>query len=82
MVDVRNTFEFKEGKIGNSINIPVHEIRDRYVELDPHKKTFVYCASGLRGSLASSILLGKDFKYVYNLAGGFAGYNNYLNQER
>ncbi|MFO7928821.1 MAG: rhodanese-like domain-containing protein [Candidatus Humimicrobiaceae bacterium] len=75
IADVRNSFEYKKDKIKGSINIPVHELRDRYNELDSNKKTLVYCASGLRGSLASSILLMHGFKDIYNLAGGYAGYS-------
>ncbi|MFO7929675.1 MAG: rhodanese-like domain-containing protein [Candidatus Humimicrobiaceae bacterium] len=38
VIDVRNAFEHQKGRIGNSINIPDHHIRDRHKKLDKEKK--------------------------------------------
>lgn len=74
VIDVRNAFEYQKGRIGNSINIPDHHIRYRHKKLDKEKRLVIHCSSGLRSSLASTILLRHGFKHLYNLAGGYTGY--------
>lgn len=75
LVDVRASSEFDGGHLQNAINIPVHEIRDSYKELDPDVKTVIICASGHRSSMAASILQQKGFSDVHNVSGGMTGYN-------
>ncbi|PWJ40814.1 FAD-dependent oxidoreductase [Sediminitomix flava] len=72
ILDVRNPKELEmKGKVENSINIPLDQLRERMEELDPAKPTYVYCAKGLRGYLASLILTHNGFEDVSNIAGGF-----------
>lgn len=72
LLDVRNPAELhKDGWIDNSINIPLDELRDRLDELEKKKPVYVYCAKGLRGYLASTILSQHGFQAVHNIAGGF-----------
>jgi len=75
LIDVRTPAEINaQGKIGNAINIPVDELRTRTEELEAIDKalpTYVYCAKGLRGYLASLILKSKGFETVSNLSGGY-----------
>ncbi len=78
LLDVRNIHEYRKGKIDQSINIPLHDLRKRYQELDRDKKTVVHCSSGLRSSFACSILMVCGFKDIYNLAGGYSGYTKYI----
>lgn len=70
LLDVRNPDEFKAGSIPGAINIPVDELRDRLSELSKNKTIYIYCQIGLRGYMATRILLQKGFK-VYNLSGGY-----------
>ena len=74
ILDLRTPIELKlSGKIVNSINIPVDELRTRLSELDKTKTFILYCAIGLRGYIAWRILSQKGFK-VKNLSGGFLVY--------
>lgn len=74
IIDVRSTVEVvKNGKIPNSINVPLDGIRALSLEdFDKDKATIVYCAKGMRGYLAFLQLKSKGFKSLKNLSGGFA----------
>ena len=75
LIDVRNPKELEnEGQINNAINIPLDTLREGLEELDPNKPTIVYCARGLRGYVAATILMNKGFDKLYNLGGGFKGW--------
>ena len=74
LLDVRNVYEFDLGHIRNAINIPVHELRERFKELDCKSRVIVYCGSGKRSSLGCSILQSHGFDRICNLAGGINAY--------
>ena len=72
LVDVRTPGERNRlGAIPGSRLMPVDELRARVGELDPRKKTVVYCAVGYRSYLAYKILKQRGFENVSHLAGGF-----------
>ncbi len=75
ILDVRSPLEREMGYITGSVNIPVDDLRDRLVELDKSKKIIVYCAVGIRGYVASRILMQNGFENVYNLMGGYTTYS-------
>lgn len=74
LVDVRSREERTAASVKGSVHIPWHDLRSRYVELDPGMHTIVMCRGGQRASIAASILKMKGFKTVSNLAGGFSAY--------
>lgn len=69
ILDVREEVEVATGKIDNSINIPLSELRKRFIELPKDKEILIYCAVGLRGYIASRFLLQNGYR-VKNIAGG------------
>ena len=69
ILDVREKLELISGKLNDSINIPLSELRKRYTELPKDKEIWTYCAVGLRGYIASRFLTQKGYK-VKNLASG------------
>ena len=73
LIDVREPIERDMGMIEGSVNIPLGEIRDRLDEI-PAKEVYVYCQVGLRGYLATRILMQAGFK-VKNLDGGYKTYS-------
>ena len=75
LIDVRRADEFENGKIGNAINIPVDELRDRLHEIPTNKNVFIYCEAGLRGYLAQRILLQNGYENVKNLSGCYQIWN-------
>jgi len=74
IVDVRTSAEFARGHLPNAVNLPLDQLRERLAELPADRPLLVYCQVGLRGYLATRILLQKGYP-VRNLAGG---YKNYL----
>ena len=73
-LDVRTAAENSLGTISGSVNIPVDELRNRLDEVPRGKPVYVFCAVGLRGYLASNILIQNGFNNVYNLSGGYKTY--------
>lgn len=75
IVDVRTAKEREEeGYIPGAVFIPVDQLRERYQELDPERKTALYCKIGYRSYLGYKILKDLGFKDVYNISGGYMGY--------
>ncbi len=75
IIDSRTKEEYEFGHIEGAINIPVDEIRMRLNEIPKNKKIIVYCAVGLRGYIASRILMQYGYTDVYNLSGGYRTYS-------
>lgn len=65
VIDVREDYEFSEGHVANSINIPYTQI-DGNINLDKSKPILVYCKSGKRSSIAYDKLKSLGYE-VYNL---------------
>jgi len=74
ILDVRTPDEFSLGAIPGAINIPIDGIRDRLNEIPQDKNIYIYCAVGLRGYLASRVLMQHGFNNVFNLSGGYKLY--------
>ncbi|MFO7873076.1 MAG: FAD-dependent oxidoreductase [Bacteroidales bacterium] len=74
LLDVRTPDEFALGTIRNAVNIPVDDIRDRLEEIPKDKRIVVFCGVGLRGYVASRILMQNGFSRVENLNGGIKTY--------
>ncbi len=72
LLDVRDADEVEEfGKLGNAVNIPLAQVRDRLGELPRDRRIVTYCQKGQRGYLAACALHGRGFDNVANLRGGF-----------
>lgn len=74
MLDVRTKDEFALGSIEGAVNIPLDDLRERLSEIPTDKPIVIFCAVGLRGYLATRILLGRGFKNIRNLLGGYKVY--------
>jgi hydroxyacylglutathione hydrolase len=55
VLDVRRADEHDAARINGSVNIPLHELRDRLVDV-PAGEVWVHCAAGYRASVAASML--------------------------
>lgn len=75
LVDVRTPEEYALGTIDGAVNIPLDDLRGRLGEIDRDSDVIVFCAVGLRGYLAQRILLGRGYRRVRNLAGGYKTYS-------
>ncbi len=71
LVDTRTAEEFSFGTIPGALNIPLDEMRERLAEIPADKPVVLFCAVGLRGYLAQRILMGRGYRDVRNLMGGY-----------
>ena len=71
VVDVRSPGEWKKGRVPGARHIFVPEVRKRMGELDRNKATAIYCGSGYRASIATSILKPEGFKELWNVPGSW-----------
>ena len=78
LLDTRTVGEYSRGHIDGFKNIPVDELRERIGEIEPGKRVYVICQSGLRSYIATRILEGYGFE-AYNFAGGFRFYDAVMN---
>jgi hydroxyacylglutathione hydrolase len=74
LVDVREPSEWGGGHAPGAVHIPYEQLRDRAHELPLDRPAVMYCATGVRSSLAASILQSAGRSDVSNLRGGFAGW--------
>jgi hydroxyacylglutathione hydrolase len=70
VLDVREPAEVSGGTIEKSASIPLGELKGRTGELDRERPLLVYCRSGYRSSIATSLLRRAGFRNVANLIGG------------
>lgn len=71
VLDVRELGELSGGAIEQSAHIPLGQLKSRSGELDREKLLVVYCKSGYRSSIATSLLRRAGFRHIANLIGGF-----------
>ncbi len=74
-LDVRTPGEYQGGHIAGARNIPVDELRARLEEIPRGKRIVVYCQVGLRGYIATRVLMQRGITGVSNLSGGFTTYD-------
>ena len=77
ILDVRTQAEFDAGHVPGAMNISHDELATRLDELDSAKDraVVVYCRSGKRAGLASSVLLEAGYVNVLHLEGDMNAWN-------
>jgi rhodanese-related sulfurtransferase len=76
VIDVREDAEYAKGHIVGARHIPLAQLEARVKELQKYKSKPVItcCETGNRSSAAIATLRKLGFDNVYNLAGGYAGW--------
>ena len=76
VIDVREDAEFAKGHIVGARHIPLAQLETRVKELQKYKSkpVIVCCETGNRSSAAMATLKKLGFENVYNLSGGYAGW--------
>ena len=77
LLDVRGEAEWIEGRIKEAKHIYVGELEHRIGEVPKGKPIACICSTGLRASLAASILKRAGFSEVYNVLGGIMAWKAY-----
>lgn len=73
LIDVRNKVEINlNGKLKNSLSIPLSELEEKVADLDKHEYYIVYCAGGYRSMIAASILKQAGIPHVFSISGGIS----------
>jgi len=81
ILDVRTPAEFDRGRIPNSRNIYVNELRSRLDELPTDGTIHVYCTVGFRSYIAYRILEQNGFD-ARNMTGGYITYRTVANDSQ
>lgn len=76
IVDVRMPDEWKKGRIPRSKHIFLPELRDKSGSLSRKDPVAVYCDSGYRASLGTSVLRREGFDHVVNIPGSWQAWTN------
>jgi len=61
-LDVRHAKEYHHGHLPGALNIPLHEMRIRMLELDKDRQYICYCGTGRRSSAAAFLLVQNGFE--------------------
>lgn len=71
VIDVRTADEFASGHIDGAMNIDVEagDFSQRIASLDHAANYMVYCHSGRRSGIASTVMADAGFQHVYDLGG-------------
>lgn len=75
LLDVRDPAEFANGRVPDSINIPLNQLRSRMTELSKASRVYVYCGVGQRAYYATRALRDNGYDAV-NLSGGIQTYKD------
>jgi hydroxyacylglutathione hydrolase len=71
VLDVRTEQEWRDGRIGRSLNIPLGQLTQRVDEVPRDRRIVVHCGSGYRSSIAASILRRAGVSDLSDMVGGF-----------
>ncbi len=75
VLDVREDSEWRAGHLPGAMHIPYEQVAERAREIPAGRPVIAYCLSGIRSSLAASILEQKG-RTTSNLRGGFTAWRN------
>jgi hydroxyacylglutathione hydrolase len=76
VLDVRTEREWREKRIGDSLNVPLSRLAQRIDGIPSDRPIVVHCASGYRSAIAASLLLRDGFGQVADLVGGMAAWES------
>ncbi len=75
-IDVRTKNEYNSKHVESSINIPLFDLNNNISLIDKNEKYMVYCRSGYRSSVATSILKKNKINNLINIREGMNGLLN------
>jgi len=72
-LDVRKPGEFDESHVTGALHIPLIDLEKEIEKLNKNEKYYIYCRSGYRSMVASSILKARGIQDVVNIYDGITG---------
>jgi rhodanese-related sulfurtransferase/glyoxylase-like metal-dependent hydrolase (beta-lactamase superfamily II) len=76
MLDVRTMPEWSVAHVNGAVNLPLSQLSERAAELPPDRPLIIYCASGYRSAIATSLLSRKGLPQVANMVGGLGAWDS------
>lgn len=71
-IDVRYRFEYRRGHVANAVLLSGKRQTERFAATTSKNRTlFLYCTTETRARQTAEILIGKGFKKVFVIEGGF-----------
>jgi sulfite oxidase len=70
VLDVRAEAEWRQARIGGSVNIPLGQLLGRLEEVPRERSVVVHCESGYRSSIAASLMQRDGLDGIADLVGG------------
>jgi rhodanese-related sulfurtransferase len=70
VLDVREPFEYAEGRVAGSVPVPLATVGERVDEFDTRAPVYVICRSGNRSLVAAEELVRAGYRDVRNVEGG------------
>lgn len=70
LIDVREVWEFQQGRAAGAVNIPLSELRIRSGEVPRDRDVLFICHTGQRSQVAARFLRQQGVPRVFNVAGG------------
>ena len=75
LLDVREAAEWEQGHAPGALHIPYGRLRERMGEIPKGRPVIAYCATGIRSSLATTLLQAAGYDAA-NVRGGFTAWRN------
>ena len=75
IIDTRAQSTYEKGHIKSAINIPLADLRAALSGIEKNVSVITYCNKGVTGNAAQNVLIGRGFKMVYNLSGGYKNFS-------
>ncbi len=74
IIDVRETWEFRQGHARGARNIPLSQLGQRFREVPADRDVLLICRSGHRSLQAAKFLLAERWEHVTNVSGGMSSW--------
>lgn len=75
VLDVRACHEREQGRLADTVGIPLPKLAGHLDELPRDRRVVVHCAGGYRSMIAASLLRAAGFTDLADLDGGFAAWD-------
>jgi hydroxyacylglutathione hydrolase len=76
VLDVRTPAEVETQILPGSQHIPLTELNDRLDEVPADRRTYIFCGSGLRSTVAASLLARSGHDRLTVILGGMKGWSS------
>jgi adenylyltransferase/sulfurtransferase len=76
VIDVREPEEYQAAHVAGTQLIPLSQLQQRYMELNPEQPYYIHCRSGIRSLRAVQFLRQQGFKSLKSVKGGIMAWSN------